>query len=192
MTELDVPRCSPTDISSDMESIPISDNIKTDANVLCRDMTSKSETKRVYKGVNRQKLVFYCLFTSFMQNGVVEDPMYVASLVGLETKYINSAFKSPITGKGIVVNITPQQMIQAYITRMDMPMIQDGIIQLADKILTKKPLDEYPQEVAAGIIKYYCGIMNITLGDSILEKTSLVKSEDIRKMSNMVGEIDNS
>lgn len=189
-------------IADEFDNYPIQEHIKKEARNVYEQLGSP-----VHRGNKRKQLLFYCIYNAELEHRyknpeIAEDidPVRIQKMIGLTRGYMRKAMSMfsetqtgyrPKTGK-----INPLGLIQKYceVNHISDEMIKP-ITELGVKILEKETSlkEEYPQTVAAGLIKY--GILTMGSGSELdNEKFSQnigLSQATINGMYKRIAEIDN-
>jgi len=150
-------------IIGDLKDIPVAEYIKKTANDVFLQLVTGIRRK-----TPRNKMLYFCLSIAYKIHGVPYLPGELASYVQLKMTDIpnaNAMFSKSITGFQVkTVDFTPLDYIPLlYKTLRIASDHKDMIINMGNSILEKDDdlLNEFPQDVAAGIILCFMDITGI-------------------------------
>lgn len=144
------------------------------------DIVNRAET--IYHlmnvGTHRAKkltqLHFFCLHNAYKELGIPHDPKKIAEKLGMsnsEKQKAISAFSEVQTGyRPLQIKSTPLDVIPGFCRDLELSdEIKDNIITFATELIDKHPLllEKYPQTAAAGIVKYYLYLSQITVDNNL-------------------------
>ena len=190
----DYTKCHALPKSTDKSLLPFLDT-------LTFDEEAKMEAEKIYqnmspaakKGKRLRKIAFYCVFKGFISLGRPKDPKVVAELVKIPFTDVNKSFSMCSEGTPALptaVFHSPMSFLPQYaqMVGLDSSCFQD-LQEFGQKILDKDPdlNDNYPQVVAAGILRYYMDIQGATYPKGDFAK--LVKRSEMT-ISKMVKQIE--
>lgn len=163
-------------IMHDLKNYSLSDDIKNQADLIFNLMKY-----RVRRGKKRTQLIFYCVYCAHLEFDIDVNPIQLGATFGLtqgEVQRCDSLFSPLQTGYRPRSTLTsPLRYLPDYCTQMALTdeAVTD-ITQLAADVLQKDPslLQENPQTVAAGILKYYT-------------ETNGIFNDDPQKLSKVTG-----
>ena len=144
-------------ILNDLRGYPFTEDIKNTADAIYNKMIY-----RVRRGKIRNQMLFYCVYCAHLELKRDVDPIELGGHFGLNQGQIqrcDSMFSFLQTGyKPASTNISPLRYLTSYCKNMQLSEeIYDEVLKFASNILSKDKslLQENPQTVAAGILRYY-------------------------------------
>ena len=154
-------------ILSDLKPHPFTDDIKNMADVIFNKMRYQ-----VRRGKIRDQLLFYCVYCSHCELRRDVNPIQLGKHFGLtqgEVQKCDSMFSPLQTGyRKPEMMITPLDYLPDYCSAINLSQeaIED-ILRMATSIITKDPalLQENPQTVASGLLRYYTVSNGIVVED---------------------------
>jgi len=187
-------------ISPDMENIDIPEDVKARANNIFKSLDLPT-----HRGKRRKFLVFFCIYSAYMELGMAKDPRWLAGLVKINPNEITKAFSlfSEVqTGYRMPnVRINPLDLIREYCSRLeDVQLNVEMVKKLGERVLTKstelreKPLnlhEMYPQKVTVGIIQYYMIINGIKFDKKKFNAAMGFSDATISSVCRIISTIDN-
>lgn len=181
-------------IIPDLKQLLLPEDIKNRADLIYNKMA-----QRVRRGKIRNQLLFWCVYQAHRELGRKADPVGLGAKFGLnqgEVSKCDSIFSQLQTGYCPPVSTaSPIQYLPDYCMRLGIQ--HDGITQiqtLAGQVLRKDPvlLQDNPQTVAAGILRYFIVTNGITVDDPGLIATITNRSNvTIDNMFRRISTIDN-
>jgi transcription initiation factor TFIIIB Brf1 subunit/transcription initiation factor TFIIB len=190
-------------IADEFDKFPIQEHIKKKARIIYEKIGS-----RVHRGNKRKQLLFYCIYNAELEYRYEHpeimddvDPVAIHKMVGITRGSMRKAmsmFSETQTGyRPKTGSSNPLGLIRSYceINHISDEMIEP-IKQLGLKIIEKDStlLEEYPQTVAAGLIKY--GILSMGSGseldNEVFSKNIGLSQATINSMYKRIAEIDNN
>jgi transcription initiation factor TFIIIB Brf1 subunit/transcription initiation factor TFIIB len=154
-------------ILPDLKQFSFPDEIKNQADVIYNKMIY-----RVRRGKIRYQMLFFCTYCAHLELGRNVDPIQLGSVFGLtpgEVQRCDSIFSPLQTNyRPPIVRTSPVRYLPNYCNKMGISDdALDEALKLAATILRKDPtlLQENPQTVAAGLLRYYITINGITNDD---------------------------
>ena len=78
-----------------------------------RANTGTRTSVKSYKGSRKLRLMFYCVFTAYIESGYPVDPCYVAVLINMPSNEIDSAIND-YSPSGVML-IRPDDLVKFYI-----------------------------------------------------------------------------
>jgi transcription initiation factor TFIIIB Brf1 subunit/transcription initiation factor TFIIB len=185
-------------ILTDMEGIPLTDDIKNKAESIYKNMTSS--------GVNRKRkrkyVVFYCLYEAHRELHLTVDPRALAQSIGLSKGDVTKAVSmcSPMqTGYRPVAETTsPLQVIPILCEKFSIS--QDALRSIIDtgtRVLSNdsggddRLMESSPLAVAAGIIKYHFDINGVPIKGKEFASTVSFSEATINQMVKRISLVDN-
>lgn len=189
------PGKSERSIAANLKSYPLSDDIKNMADVVFKQMKY-----RVRRGKIRQKLYFYCVYCAHLELGLSVVPVQLGAMFGLtpgDVQKCDSLFSPLQTGyRPPSANISPLRYLPDYCKEMNFSEETiDSIMKMASKILEKDItlLQEHPQTVAAGFLRYFTTTLGIANEDpQKLMKITSRSSVTIDTIYKRIAAVDNS
>jgi len=180
----------------ELEQLPFPDYIKTEAyNVY------KSMNLGIKRQNNRIGLKVFCIYNAYRNFNQIRDLKRLAVTIGLNPSDLNKIFKLfsfQNTGyKMKDIDISPLHYIDEYYedsgVRLDeINLIKDFADELIKKMNTEELYNDYPQEIAAGIISYYLiKVHNKTPSPKFYEHIGKDDNQ-LKKIMNKIGTIYNS
>lgn len=153
----------------------------------------------IKRKTNRIGLKFFCIYNAYRNYNQIKDPNQLCKSMGLDPSDLSRVFKLfsyQNTGyKMKEIEISPLNYISEYYENTGLRMEDiDGTLNFAKEILSKDQSleDEYPQEIAAGIIMYYMvKIHGINPSDKFYEHLNRNETKMMRIM-NKIGSVYNS
>jgi transcription initiation factor TFIIIB Brf1 subunit/transcription initiation factor TFIIB len=181
-------------IIPDLKHLMFPDDIKNRADLIYNQMAH-----RVRRGKIRSQLLFWCVYQAHRELGRKADPIGLGAKFGLtqgDVSKCDSIFSELQTGyRPPVSTASPIQYLPDYCARLGIQ--HDGILQimtLAGQILQKDPglLQDNPQTVAAGVLRYFIITNGITMDDStLIAKVTNRSNVTIDNMYRRISTIDN-
>jgi len=187
-------------ILDELNQYPLSRDIKQRAQTIYQQLGP-----RTHRGNKRKQLLFYCMYNADLEYraenpDIQEDsnPLVYQKMLGLshgDVRKSMSMFSEtqtgyrPKTGKS-----DPLGMIRGYCLENHISAEMVGPIKvLGRKILAKDPelKEEYPQTVAAGLIKYGLMTMGGELDNESFAKNVNLSQATINTMYKRIAKIDN-
>ena len=156
-----IPRSNEKTIRPDLEKLGLPNNIVNRADGIYQNM--EVGTKR---GKRRRMLLFFCAFTSYNEDKIPVDPLWLANICGLERSGISKALSmcSPAhtNYSAPLVRYTPKNYIPIHFKKLkELIEFPEGAIEdiyaMTEEVMKREPdlYDEKPQTVAAAILVYY-------------------------------------
>lgn len=182
-------------ILPDLKTFQFPEDIKNQADVIFNKMRYQ-----VRRGKIRIQMLFYCVYCAHLELNRDVNPIHLGALFGLtqgEVQRCNSIFSPLQTGyKPPSVSISPLTYLPEYcqIMRLSGDAVDD-ILLMSRRIVDKSPalMEENPQTVAAGLLKYYIIINGITNEDPHIINTITGRSNvTIDTMVAKIANIDNA
>ena len=150
-------------ILNDLKHIPIAENIKTTANNIYIEM--KVNTRRK---TPRNKLLYFCVSTAYKIHGIPYIPGIVADYFNLSMTDLpnaNAMYSKTVTGYTVPIpNFTPIDYIHILYKYIGLtPENEKILIDMGNVIISKDEdlLDDFPQDIAAGIILCFMDIVGL-------------------------------
>jgi len=190
-------------IIEELKDLPLNTELRQRAQCVYQKLKPKT-----HRGNRRKQMLFYCIYVAALElrdesddPENVEDPIPAkyGKMLGLSHGAIRksmSMFSETQTGyRPKTGNSNPLGMIKDYCVdnRITVEMVEP-IKALGREILEKDPelKEEYPQTVAAGLIRYYITISGGELDSESFAKNVNLSQATINAMYNRIAKIDNS
>jgi transcription initiation factor TFIIIB Brf1 subunit/transcription initiation factor TFIIB len=146
---------------ADLKPLEFPDEIKKSANQIF--MSMNCPTKRSKK---RKLLLFFCIYSAYMELGIPQIPNVIAKKVGISPNEVSKAmalFSESQTGyRPPYMLITPLHYLPEYCTKLGFtPATKELVYEMAKDIMEKDKtlIEESPQKISAGIIQFFM-VMN--------------------------------
>lgn len=180
-------------IFKDLAGLPIEDNVRVYANEIFQQLGFVNPRKSP-----RKQIMFFCIYQAYKRLHVHKDPNELARMLNMTKKEINSAYRlcsESRTGIKIpIVQVKPSNLLPDFAKRVGLIGDYSDLMYLSDRITEKRPslLEKIPQTVAVGILNYYCQTRGIDVSQSVLSSTFALSEVNIRDITNIIAEVDNS
>lgn len=188
-------------ILQELEQYEISPEIKNRAQKIYQKMGP-----HVHRGKKRVQLLFYCLYSADLElhsectiRDDASNPLIYQKMLGLshgEARKAMGIFSETQTGyRPKTGKANPLGMIKGYCQENHISEEMVAPIRaLGRKILSKDPelMEEYPQTVAAGLIKYALSTMGGELDNDSFANTVNLSQATINGMYKRIARIDNA
>lgn len=182
-------------ILNDLERYSLPEDIKIQADIIYNKMRYQ-----VRRGKIRFQMLFFCVYYAHIELGRDVNPVQLGATFNLtqgEVQRCDSLFSPLQTGyHPPSTNMSPLNYLPDYCQGMDLSSdAVDDIISLSSSILKKDRslLQENPQTVAAGLLKYYLVTNGIMMDDvTKISKVTNRSSVTIDTMYRMIATIDNN
>ena len=152
-------------ILTDLRSYPFTDDIKNMADVVYNKMRYQ-----VRRGKIRDQLLFYCVYCAYCELKRSVNPVQLGKSFGLtqgEVQRCDSLFSPLQTGyRKPGTFTTPLSCLPQCCTDIGLSVeATEDILAMASAILAKDPslMQENPQTVASGLLRYYLVLNGITV-----------------------------
>jgi transcription initiation factor TFIIIB Brf1 subunit/transcription initiation factor TFIIB len=146
---------------SDLKPLDFPDEIKKSANQIF--MSMNCPTKRSKK---RKLLLFFCIYSAYMELGMPQIPNTIAKKVGISASEVSKAmalFSESQTGyHPPYMLITPLHYLPDYCSKLGFTdTTKEMVFEMAKSIMEKDKtlMEESPQKISAGIIQFFM-VMN--------------------------------
>lgn len=146
---------------------------------------------------NRIHLLFFCVYNAHRELNINIDAHELGKKFGLkqgQMQKTQSMFSFMKTGyKPTIKTISPLDYLEDYCEKLNISEYTENILMYASSLLDKNPklLQQVPQTVAAGLIKYYMEINGITLeDDKNLSITTHRSDTTIDSIKKIIAELD--
>ena len=188
-------------ISDELNDISLSSELKQRAQLVYQKLGP-----RTHRGNKRKQMLFYCIYSAALELKAENpesqedpNPVIYQKMLGLSHGSVRKSMSMfsetqtgyrPKTGKA-----NPLGMIRGYcLENRISPEMVGPIKTLGRSILKKDPtlIEEYPQTVAAGLIKYGLMTMGGELDNESFAKNVDLSQATINTMYKRIAKIDNS
>ncbi len=184
----------------ELNEYPLQPEIKQRAHRIYTDMKLPT-----HRGNKRKQLLFFCIYNAHLEylheHPEIEediDPGYVRQMVGISHGSMRRAvsmFSELQTGyRSKTGKANPIGMIRGYCMENNISEeLVDPIKEIGKKILEKEPklFEEYPQTVAAGLIKYTLMTIGVEIDSKSFAKNVRLSEATINSMYKRIAKIDN-
>lgn len=160
-------------IQDELQRLPLPDPIRATANDIYVRLSEDTGTRRC---TVRRKLIFFCVYNGYLENGEVPDPVQIAKLVGVSPAAISNALKHfsfPRTSYRIrKVATRPTDLLPQYARILGLREdAVDDLLTLAARCTDHAAFAKMmPQPVAAGVLRYYMELQGVPVDiDRFLE-----------------------
>lgn len=188
-----LPKTAEKSLVAFLDTLTFDDEAKIEAERIYQSMSPEAK-----KGKRLRKIAFYCVFKAFISLGRPKDPKVVAEMVGIPFTDVNKSFSMCSEGTPSLptaVFHSPLKFLPQYAQSvgLDESCLPD-LLAFGEKILAKDSelKDNYPQVVAAGILRYYMSLHGASYPKE--EYAKMVKRSEmtISKMVKRIEEIYNT
>jgi hypothetical protein len=158
-------------ILKDLAGYNFPEDIKYEANDIFRKIGMP--TKR---GNERNKMLFFLVYTAFRQKGRFVNPQVLGKEMGLSPGDINralTAFSEVQTGfRPKIKRATPLDALPELCASLELESITEDVLEMAKEIMEKCPSlnEEFPHKVSAGILSYFMEINGIKIPQELFKK----------------------
>lgn len=184
-------------ILPDLKSYPdIPEDIKNQADVVYNKMRYQ-----VRRGKIRIQMLFFCVYCAYLEKGKYDIiPTQLGAIFKLtpgEVQKCDSIFSPLQIGyRPPLINVLPTSYLPEYCKLLNLSQDTiDDVMRKAVNILNKNEslLQEHPQTVAAGLLKYYMVTAGIIIDDPTkLHKTTFRSNVAIDSMYKRICVVDNN
>lgn len=155
-------------ILGDLKQYDIEDEIKNKADVVYNKMQPQTRRNKV-----RRQLLFYCTYCAYLELGRDVNPSVLGKIFDLDSGAVQKCYSlfSPLQTGYTPPSSTasPLRYLPDYCARMGLTheAVTD-LISMSKRILNKDRtlLQETPQTVAAGLLRYWIEINGVVIDDS--------------------------
>lgn len=148
---------------SEIASFQLPDNVRIQAQEVARRLKLP-----IRRGKKRRQLLFYCLYSAYAELNIVQDPVTIAMMVGIERSQIGRAlslFSEAQTGYAPPMHIASAvDFVPRYAEQMGLEAhIIGDLVSIAQAVIERDSelAESYPQKVAAAIVSYYLSLNNL-------------------------------
>lgn len=179
---------------SEIASFQIPDNVRTQAQEVARRLKLP-----IRRGKKRRQLLFYCLYSAYAELNIVQDPVTIATMVGIERSQIGRAlslFSEAQTGYAPPMHTASAvDFVPRYAEQIGLPTRTIGeLVSIAQTVIEadSELAESYPQKVAAAIVSYYLALNNIAISSANLTSLSGFSEPTIKSVVKRVACVHNS
>lgn len=180
---------------SEIASFQLPDNVRIQAQEVARRLKLP-----IRRGKKRRQLLFYCLYSAYAELNIVQDPVTIALMVGIERSQIGRAlslFSEAQTGYAPPMHIASAvDFVPRYAEQMGLQAhIIGDLVSIAQAVIERDSelAESYPQKVAAAIVSYYLSLNNLfSVSSSNLTLLSGFSEPTIKSVVKRVAAVHNS
>lgn len=180
-------------ILKDLETLGIDENVRNTANGIYTSLGIQNPRKSP-----RKQIVFFCVCEAYRTLGITKDPYEISQKMNLNKRDMNAAYRlCSETRTGVYVPVTmtkPSDLLPDFAKRLGLVGDCSDLLLLANRLMDqdKSLLDRTPQSVAAAILNYYCQTRGVDITLTQISNTFGISELNIKNITNIIAETDNS